>query len=83
MMRRTTRGRPPKGFNVPQARIVELCTHCPLSICRGTGDALCRVRIESKRNGRAASVERAEHRRQQQADRAAGRGYWPEIHGTD
>lgn len=58
------RGRPPKAIRVSPARVLELCASCPLSQCRGTGDALCPVRIETKKYWARKNRGRVEYQRE-------------------
>lgn len=59
----TKRGRPPKEIDIPQSRAIVLCAACPLPRCRGTGDALCPVRIETRRVWSMKNRKRVEYQR--------------------
>jgi hypothetical protein len=60
----TKRGRPPKEIGIPQSRVIVLCANCPLSQCRGTGDALCPVRIETRKYWSRKNRKRVEYQRE-------------------
>ena len=60
----TKRGRPPKRILVSQSEMIVFCANCPLSRCRGTGDALCPVRIESRKGWSRENRKRVEYQRE-------------------
>jgi hypothetical protein len=71
----------PRAFQVlRKAEEMAICRTCPLAECVGAESRECPARrIDRIIRSR---VRRARER-QQRADRKAGRGYWPDIHGTE
>lgn len=57
------RGRPAKAVRVAEDQIVVFCANCPLPRCRGTGDARCPVRIETRKYWSRKNRKRVEFQR--------------------
>lgn len=64
---------------------IAICTTCPLSACVTDRSPRCPLVKAQKKENQERERKRGSYstlrKREKRANKAAGRGYWPEVHG--